>query len=416
MSVENPAFRMELFHDTSIHPPFPNIINNNRNNNNNNNNNDITTPKTIDNDITTPKTVITADIHNTDNINNTDNNNHLNNNNNNESFGMTGNSNANNNHGDSNSLPHNWRYNEEHNINTNNINNLQCNTINNNNNQGQRANSYDTVVSESWSHEEWEKDSEYYKSNAHYIDNFRGSQNNITDETIKKTNSYDTVVSESWSHEEWDNNSEYYRDNGHYIDNFKGSQNNMTDERSLQYPEDNNNVNNTNEPLDNKNEKKKEMNNNKAKIQKKYWSNDNDEQYLSAVKLNTDDKDSLDSVPTTPPPAIPFQLVWVSKPNSTQGSLTNENVYESIELNLYSMEAKLNSNPEPPIRHSTMDMTLPANQHGVIKHSPSCPMFIHKESCPNQRRRSLPLVSRVPKMQFIANLPHDSVIVLLFFI
>ena len=377
---------------------------------------------------------------------------------------MTGKSNANNNHGDSNSLPHNWRYNEEHNINTNNINNLQCNTINNNNNQGQRANSYDTVVSESWSHEEWEKDSEYYKSNAHYIDNFRGSQNNITDETIKKTNSYDTVVSESrsheewdddseyyknnahyidnfrgsqnnitdetiekttsydsvvsesWSHEELDDNSEYYRDNGHYIDNFKGSQNNMTDERSLQYPEDNNNVNNTNEPLDNKNEKKKEMNNNKAKIQKKYWSNDNDEQYLSAVKLNTDDKDSLDSVPTTPPPAIPFQLVWVSKPNSTQGSLTNENVYESIELNLYSMEAKLNSNPEPPIRHSTMDMTLPANQHGVIKHSPSCPMFIHEESCPNQRRRSLPLVSRVPKMQFIANLPHDSVIVLLFFI
>ena len=450
MSVENPAFRMELFHDTSIHPPFPNIINNNRNNNNNNNNNDITTPKTIDNDITTPKTVITADIHNTDNINNTDNNNHLNNNNN-ESFGMTGNSNADNNHGDSNSLPPNWRYNEEHNINTDNINNLQCNT-NNNNNKRNKTNSYDTICSESWSHEEWDNDSNYYKDNAHYIDSNRGSHNSmINDNSLQdqqnnndlsknwsnntcepldnsnnsqknKNNSYDTIYSESWSHEEWDDDdSDHYRDNAQYTDSNRGSNNNLTSENNLQHQQNNSNLggscsNNTCEPLDNKNEKS-EMNQNRnsnslAKIEK--HRNKNDSQYTSAVKLNTDDKTSVDSVPNTPPPTIPFQIVWVSA--STQGSLDDGNVYESIENNMHLLETKLNSNPELPKRHSTLDMDLPANQSTVMNHSPSCPMFGLEPNKPDQRRRSLPLVSRVPKMEFIANLPPDSVIAILSFI
>ena len=397
MSVENPAFRMELFHDTSIHPPFPNIINNNRNNNNNNNNNNITTPKTIDNDITTPKTVITADIHNTDNINNTDNNNHLNNNNN-ESFEMTGNSNANNNHGDSNSLPPNWRYNEEHNINTS-----HNNMINDNSLQDQQNNN---DLSKNWSNNTCEP-----------LDNSNNSQKT-------KTYYYTTIYSESWSHEEWDDDdSDHYRDNAQYTDSNRGSNNNLTSENNLQHQQNNSNLggswsNNTCESFGNKNEKS-EMNQNRnsnslAKIKK--HRNKNDSQYTSAVKLNTDDKTSVDSVPNTPPPTIPFQIVWVSETASTQGSLDDGNVYESIENNMHLLETKLNSNPELPKRHSTLDMDLPANQSTVLNHSPSCPMFGLEPLKPDQRRRSLPLVSRVPKMEFIANLPPDSVIAILSFI
>ena len=75
--------------------------------------------------------------------------------------------------------------------------------------------------------------------------------------------------------------------------------------------------------------------NEKKEIRQKE-NNNNDDQYLSAIKLNSDDKDSLDSVPKSPPPPIPFQVVWVSEPSSTQGSLTNEHIYESIDDNLYS--------------------------------------------------------------------------------
>ena len=391
MTVVNPSFQMELFHDTSTIPPYPYNPNKNKNNNDDNNNSDNTTPKTIDDDITTPKQIIThADIHNNnnnndsiDNINNIDN---MDNIDNNENIEMTGNNNARNRNSETSSLPPNWRYrNDTDNISFNNTNNLQYNTNNirrkknnnnievngNDNNQENQASNLTSMVWD-WSQESWE--SAYYKNINHDDNNGENNTNNLT------------KIGRDWSQESWE--SAYYKNSNH---------------------DDNNGENNTSNLASVGRDWSQES------WESAYYKNNNTNMVANDENINSNenrehDIKSIDSVPESPPPPAPWQLVWISRPTSTHSLAYhgNEPIYECIEENHYLSATNLKTNAEFPKRTSTPnDSTL---QELIKKHSPSCPMFPHKPTCIKYRNRSLPLVSRIPKMEFVATCPHDSVI------
>ena len=416
MTVVNPSFQMELFHDTSTIPPYPYNPNKNKNNNNDNNNSDNTTPKTIDEDITTPKQIIThADIHNNNNNNNNDsidNINNMDNIDNNENIEMTGNNNARNRNSETSSLPPNWRYrNDTDNISFNNTNNLQYNTNNirrkkNNNNQENQASNLTSMLWD-WSQESWY--SAYYKNIYHDDNNGENNTNkNINHEDSNDNNSNTNEgnnannlasVGRDWSNESWE--SAYYK---------------------------NTNSKNHNEDQSNTDIKTQENANNLTTVGRD-WNNDswestcyknnntnmivNDENINDNNESKEHDTVSIDSVPKSPPPPIPL----LSRSTSTH-SLTDEHIYESIEENPYLSALNLKTDVEFPKGSSTPNLNDSAIQNLIRKHSPSCPMFPHKPSCTKYQRRSLPLVSRIPKIEFMAaTCPHDSVILasLLFF-
>ena len=123
--------------------------------------------------------------------------------------------------------------------------------------------------------------------------------------------------------------------------------------------------------------------------------------YDSVPNLNDNVPDSVpnlnDSVPDFPPPTIPWRTVWI--PESELTMSTGQD-YEDIATQEEPGYFSPIKTTELPPRHSTLDMDLPANRP-LQPHE-------HRRDCP--KYRSLPLVSRIPKLEYQTCMIHNLVI------
>ena len=385
-TAENPSFQPSLFTDTMIHNPdlltqqYNDIHNNN---NNNDNNSDITIPKTF--------------FENNNNDNDNDNN----------DIELAGNAN------DADSLPENWWYSYDENNNNREINN----NININNNSSSSSSSSSNRLSHDNDNNNSlasnsERDTDSFLS-AHYGNtqcknfcNVCSNNNNARSLSNSNNNSANEGDSLNSIHHYENTFCMSIRCNICHSDfNNDNRLSNNNNDNSLSDNNSNNNLAN-----DITSESDSFDSSHYVNIICKHYCLDchggvekreNRQSLPNEVQNENNQEDTIsnDSVPTMPPPAIPWQTVWIS--SNSDLSLSEQHDYASISETEEDPNYLSAIKTEFPPRHSTMDPASPANNRPLQPH----------EHCPSCRfYKALPLVSRVPKLEYLATLAHNSVI------
>ena len=364
-TAENPNFRDSLFTDTMIHDPSVLTRQYNDINNINNNNND--------NDNTIPKTFF---------------NNDNNNDNNNSDIDLSGNA------SDADSLPKNWWYSYNENNNNEEVNNNISSSNNNNRNNNLSHNNSNSLASDIESETNSFFSAHY--GNIHCSNHCNVCHNNNNDNDLPNSSNNNIIASDNDSFDSAHYENTHCNNHCNVCHKSNNNNNSISDSRSNGV----NVVSNDNDSFDSAHYENI-ICTNYCFVCHNGMENRNRNSLSDKVenKDTQEDNNSTDSVPTFPPPKIPWQTVWIS--SNSDLSLSQQHDYESIN--------EIDEDPnylsaiktEFPQRHSTMDPSLPANNRPLQPHEhyPTCRFY-----------QPLPLVSRVPKLEYLATLAHNSVI------